>query len=273
MWLPNAGLILNINGILNIVTYDGVAVPVSSQDITQLWGLGTGNQLLHSSANQTTYVKDNQALCSLAVTDQRAFPPSGVQSYVDVPSRRIYYNNGSLYSGLGAFSLEAASPMSDANGLVGQGRNPLEVFVNGHSGNDTVSFSFYDTVGRSFGPLQTTGFGGVAAVYCTDLGVVLTLHSNPAQIRIWALEDVPSILSQPILLSGLVSQGQMATFQVTATDIVGLNVSGYPVSWSVSEGTIVNTSGTTDEYGNASVQVSFDHAVTGNCVVTATVTI
>jgi len=156
------------------------------------------------------------------------------------------------------------------------GRNDHEIFLYEVFG----TFSrccFYDTVTLlQSSPMMYLGIESEAVTYAPEFGVIVSLHGDtthePTTMRIWSLENVPTAISNPVLIAGSTKQGYLATYQVRVLSDHSEPCPDELVDWSLSgAGILLATQSTTDEDGYATIRVQFGLAETGDMVLGASV--
>jgi hypothetical protein len=288
MWLPNTGLILATSDpALAIVTLDGIVEVINRTMVppyepwfsNEAWGWDDARGRLFHILDQE-YTSEPIALCAYATPS--GFPvvdwhTAQVPAYVDLQDRRLCYYSHRVQSAAagGSFAPEDDGSVS-LNGLVlvGPGRQRGEIFLAGQGSSGDTTCVFYNTQSRLYSsPVLHLGLVADAVVFAPEFGVIVAVQSSPAnQITVFALEGLPTALSNPALLSGGINQGEVATYRVQLTGAQGEPVAGELVKWShTGAGTLLDEQTETDANGHATARVCYAPTDSGSTQIGAAV--
>ena len=291
-WVPGVGLVACLQGYLALVALDGrVRFAADSFVYYQepgFWSYVVASGGLRVSQGKASsyynFLREPQAFCALANVDpfgNWCLPP-GCSTAVDFLDRRLTVGpDGFVYNGSPAVGLHLINTtlsytqdtdqpvMLGSVTTVGLGRSSNEMFIASNSDLTNLGFRFYDTRTRTMTPISHLGVPGTAAVFASDLGVVVSIHgtgtaSSPYTLRVWSLDVVPTGLSPVTPIAQSVQNTGFAAYQVQVQGANGDWVQGKRVSWTLTgPGRLIDAQSVSNVNGFAVCRVFFRPTETG----------
>ena len=277
-------------------SYQGASWWPAKKRMVEVWSVAVDDN--SNEGPNTTHAEAREMVFDPYVFARQATSPAGVthealasKRYVKLPDRSVYYVGGFPPSGFVYGVVDNVATQEGPTGGVGfyngsvmPGRSDTEVFISGQrfvSGFLPPEGVFYDTVTRELcSPYYRIGVPAKGLFYAREWGVMVSVHDPEAggsiypQIRIWALEVRPTIVTTPEVVEGEVKSGQIVTFRVRVTGAQNDPAEGELVNWELpvgSAGALHALQSKTDKDGYATVKVQYDVGEVGTCELEATV--
>lgn len=265
VWHTGIGILSDINigaggSTRHLVALDGIVADIGHNSGTNGWGWSEqARRLLRVPLGDPEWIYDNRAL-TYKVSGNSKVGLAGRMFY-RMTDRSIYMSaNIFAVSPEGVTTFEVDGDDIGVKGDLWVGRGDGEVFIF-ESGGTRKKCCFYNTKTKTrSSPIYYIGVAhGEGMAYSQEFGVVISAHITPDyHIRIWALEGVPTQVSEPELIDGTVSAGSLATFRVQVLGDADDPCVGEKVEWSLlGAGTLINPQSETDDEGYAETNVRY----------------
>lgn len=270
VWFPGVGLLARVGtlpwALNSIITLDGVYQGIAgNQGHWLCWWAGSHKVMYRKEGKE--YVCDPKVLIPVGKA-QLDEVPVGYYQYVRLEDRVVWFTSYHIHASVDGVGCEEGEQFSFGGGYVWAGRDSTDIFVADSSGDNCC---FYNTRTKTVSsPVMHIGMHNDGLYYAPEFGVLVSLHQNPPQLRVWSLEVKPAVLSDVEVISGEVVGGRLATYRVQALGDMADPCVGELIDWKLSgAGILLNVQSTTDEEGYAITRVKYGLSESGLSTVTA----